>query len=67
MASDYHEAESYAETSDLVPESFLDQIVILKVDTKQLDKSKLFKDSNVIDGNTTYEYHEIIPISALSF
>jgi len=48
LSSDIDEAISYAETSDIVPEEYLDQIVILAVDVSQLDVSKLVVDENVL-------------------
>ena len=53
-------AESYAETSETVPEEWLDQIVILKIDKSRLNPDRLFADQNVIDGDDTLEYHGII-------
>jgi len=50
LALDPYVAESYAEESEMVPESWLDNIIILKVDTSKLDKSKLFIDQNVQDN-----------------
>ncbi len=52
LADDKYVAESYAESSDLVPESYLDKIVILKIDTKGLDKTKFSIDKNNQDGDT---------------
>jgi hypothetical protein len=55
-------AESYAETSDIVPEDWLDEIVILTVNTAAIDRNKLFVDQNVLDNKgDTFEYHGIIP------
>lgn len=65
LASDPYEAESYAETSEDVPDDWLDDIVIFKVDIRDLDSSKLHRDSNVIDGVTTFEYHGVIPYNVL--
>ena len=60
-------AESYAEESEMVPESWLDNIIILKIDTSKLDKSKLFTDQNVQDNEgDTLEYRGVIPWEALS-
>ena len=51
----------------MVPESWLDNIIILKVDTNKLDKSKLFIDQNVQDNKgDTLEYRGVIPWEALS-
>lgn len=60
LANDPYIAESYAEEAELAPESYIDQIVILEVDSDDLDPDLLFNDENVIDGNSTYEYHGII-------
>ena len=48
LSSDIDEAISYTETSDIVPEDYLDQIVILAIDVSQLDVSKLVIDENVL-------------------
>ena len=64
LASDRNVAESYAETSDNVPDEWLDDIIIIKIPSSSLDKSKIFKDENVRNNdNTTIEYHGVIPIS----
>lgn len=63
-------AESYAETSDTVPESYLDQIIVFEIETKYLNKSKLRRDANVqVDENTknfTWEYTLTIPYKHLT-
>ena len=66
LALDPNVAESYAETSDAVPDEWLDEIVILKVDTTKLDPTKFKIDSNV-QGNdgSTVEYHGVIPAACL--
>lgn len=60
LADDPDVAESYAEAAEFVPEDYLDQIVVLEIDSDDLDPDLLFNDENVIDGNSTYEYHDII-------
>jgi hypothetical protein len=67
LALDPDVAESYAETSETVPDEWLDEIVVLKINTTKLDKSKFHLDKNVQDntGNTV-EYHGVIPITAIS-
>lgn len=72
LASDPDEAYSYAETAlDEIDNERLydmledDEIVVLEIDTKYLDKNKLFKDKNVIDGETTYQYEGIINCQCL--
>lgn len=59
LAYDKDQAESYAETSDEVPESWLDEIIILEVSTENLDKSKFGIDRNNLD-RSTIEYHGVI-------
>jgi type III secretion system FlhB-like substrate exporter len=67
LALDFNVAESYAESSDVVPEDWLDQIVILKIAASKLDKSRLFVDQNVQDNEgDTLEYHGVIPLSNIS-
>lgn len=67
LALDPNVAESYAETSDMVPEEWLDEIVILKISTKGLDPNKFHIDSNVQDNTgDTVEYHGVIPVSNIS-
>lgn len=66
FAVDPDEAESYAEENDWLdtvedPDKYIDNIIILAINKNDLDKSKLFKDENVQDGTTTFEYHGIIP------
>lgn len=58
-------AFSYAEASDIVPEKYLDQIVILVIEKTKLDNSKLIKDSNVQDCDKTFEYHGVIKPSLI--
>lgn len=67
LALDPNVAESYAESSDMVPDEWLDQIVILKISTAGLDPSKFSIDSNVQDNTgDTVEYHGVIPVSNIS-
>jgi hypothetical protein len=66
LALDPDVAESYAESSEEVPEDWLDEIVILIIDTDKIDKSKLFIDENVLDNQgDTLEYKGIISPDAL--
>lgn len=67
LATDPDVAESYAESSDVVPEEWLDAIVVLKINASGLDQSKLMTDQNVL-GNQgdTLEYHGVIPVSLIS-
>lgn len=61
LADDPYIAESYAEEAELVSEDYLNQIVILEIDSEDLDSELLETDSNVIDGENTYEYWGIVP------
>lgn len=57
-------AESYAETNDIVPDEWLDQIVVLRINTKNLNKLNFNIDRNVINNNgDTIEYHGVISAS----
>ena len=66
LSDDPYVAESYAETSEMIPEEWIGQIIILKINTANLDKNKLFIDENNLDGDT-FEYHGIISPEHLSF
>jgi hypothetical protein len=67
LALDPDVAESYAETSDMVPDEWLDSIVILKISTSGLDTNKFQLDRNVLDNEgDTLEYHGIIPPGNIS-
>lgn len=65
LAIDPYVAESYAETNDNVDEHWLDNIVVFKIKTKDLNLSKLKRDTNVQEGDATFEYEGIIPWSLL--
>jgi len=55
-------AFSYAESSEEVPDEWIDQIIILKIDRESLDQDKLFIDQNVLDNvGDTLEYRGVIP------
>lgn len=64
LANDPYVAESYAETAldenENLPEELYDDIVILEIDTSGLDLDKLYSDSNVIDGDSTFQYEDVI-------
>ena len=66
LAIDKEVAISYAETTDMVPEEYLEQIVCLWVYVKDLDSNKLIKDPNVRnEDNDTFKYCSIIPWNVL--
>ena len=60
-------AESYAETSDVVPEEWIDQIIVFKVDTNKLDLNQLSIDKNLQQEAklSAYQYNKDIPFSDL--
>lgn len=67
LALDPNVAESYAESSEAVPDEWLDEIVILKISTAGLDRSKLKIDQNVLgNAGDTLEYHGVIPPNLVS-
>lgn len=65
FATDFDEAVSYAESSDEVDDDYLDEIIVLRVKSNKLNSAQLKRDANVIDGETTYEYHGVVPFSEL--
>jgi len=66
LAKTFEEAEAFAEVSEAVPDEWIDQIVVLKIDTDKLDKSKLADDPNVRDMEVmTFIYPQDIPPEAL--
>lgn len=75
LADDPDVAYSYAEISEWVEErdnydDYVDNIVVLEVDTNKLDKSRFNIDSNVHleddETNSTWEYVGIIPWDAIN-
>ena len=55
-------AFSYAESSEEVPEDWIDEIIVLKIDKESLNQNQLFIDQNVMDNEgDTLEYRGIIP------
>ena len=72
LADKPYVAESYAETADNsdIPEEYFDDIIVLKIDTTQLDLSKLGPDPQVIwdinpENNNCYLYRDVIPVNAI--
>lgn len=77
LTKDPDDAYSWAETAEDVPEEYLDQIVVLKIDPKYLDINKLDIDHNQAysyDGDidpdypetwVQFEYNGEIPIKAI--
>ena len=70
LAIDADVAYSYAEVgpdeNEDIPESWIEQIIILVIDTEKLDDSKFYIDSNVLDNEgDTLEYHGVIPFDSV--
>ena len=66
LADDVDVAYSYAENSEWLEnikdyDKYANNIIILKINSDKLDRTKLKRDANVIDNNSTFEYHGIIP------
>lgn len=66
LADDADVAYSYAETAEWLDDiedyaKYANNIIVLKINSDKLDKTKLKRDANVIDGDSTFEYHGIIP------
>ena len=67
LAKDFEVVASYAESSEQIPDEWLDQIIVLTIDAKKLDSDKLFIDQNVQDNEgDTLEYRGVIPFSAIT-
>jgi hypothetical protein len=66
LAKDIDVAGSYAESSEMVSDDWIDNIIILHIDANKLDQSKLSVDQNVQDNQgDTLEYAGVIPWSAI--
>lgn len=66
LARDSEVARSYAEAAESVPEEWLDQIVLFKINLADLDPKLLHVDRNVQDNTgDTLEYHAVIPAKLL--
>ena len=65
LARDPEVAESHAEANEEVPDEYIDNIVVLAVDTSKLDIDNLEDDPNVLDDDSTLAYKGVIPSAAL--
>ena len=65
LARDPEVAESHAEANEEVPDEYIDNIVVLAVDTSKLDMDNLEDDPNVLDDDSTLAYKGVIPSNAL--
>lgn len=70
-ATDPEIAYSYAESSEMVSDDWLDEIVVFECDIENFDLHKLFVDKNVLLDNdcdideVTFEYHDIMDFNKL--
>lgn len=58
-------AFSYAESAEEVDEEWLDEIVVFQCKLDNFNLKELFIDGNVLDDDSTLEYHNIMPYSKL--
>jgi len=66
FAYDPDVAESYAESSDTVPDEWLDNIIIFGVNINNLDKGKIVTDPNIVESDgSTVLYMDKVPFSSL--
>ena len=65
LAKDPEVAMSHAEANEEVPDEYIENIVVLKIDTNKLDPNNLEDDPNVIEDDSTLAYKGVIPISAI--
>lgn len=71
LSLDPYVAYSYAETAfddnEDIPESWEDKIIVLVIDTDNLDSKRFSLDRNVLDNEgDTVEYHGIIPFDSVN-
>lgn len=58
LAGSADEAESFAETNEMVPED--EEIVVYRIEMGCLDPELLFEDPNVLGSTTCFEYRAVI-------
>ena len=66
LARDPEVAESHAEANEQVPDDYIDNIIVLAIDTSKLDMDKLVDDPNVLDDDSTLAYKGVIPSNAFT-
>ena len=66
LARDPEVAQSHAEANEEVPDDYIDNIIVLAVDTSKLDMDNLEDDPNVLDDDSTLAYKGVIPSNALT-
>lgn len=60
LANELDIAASYCEAAEVDDEIYDSGIYIIYIDTNGLDDSKLIEDENVLDDDSTFEYHGVI-------
>lgn len=60
LSADPYVAIDYCQTSDKVPEKWLDDIYLIAIDSNKLDEAEMDFDSNVIGALTEFEYYKDI-------
>lgn len=68
LATDLDVAASFAETTDneSIPEEWLNEIVVLKIDTTFLEPTKIAIDTEIQDNTgSSFEYTDTIPWAAV--
>ena len=66
LARDPEVAQSHAEANEQVPDDYIDNIVVLAVDSNKLDMDNLEDDPNVLDDDSTLAYKGVIPSNAFT-
>lgn len=61
LAENHEDALSYAEDASNIPDEWKQNIVLLRVDVKKLNKANLKEDPNLDEQSGTYLYNGIIP------
>ena len=61
LSDDLDVAASYCEAAEVADEIYDSGIYVIHIDISKLDSSKLTSDENVLDDDSTFEYHDNIP------
>jgi hypothetical protein len=62
----YSYAEAVFDENEDIPESWMEKIIVLEIDTTNLNPNKFYLDRNVLDNDgSTVEYHGIIPFDSI--
>lgn len=62
----YSYAEAVFDENEEIPEEWYEKIIVLVIDTTNLDPNNFYLDRNVLDNDgSTVEYHGIIPVESI--